>query len=322
MKKILIYSIFGITLFALGFITSSTLYNNQPDKTLEFRNPGNYKFINPLLSCETPFTNQDTNISLVKHKVEEIIAQQTDKKQISFASVYYRDMNNGPWFGIQEKELFSPASLVKVPLMMTYFKKSQIDPNILSQKIINNLPHDPSQNIIPSLTLTPQKEYTVSELIDSMIRYSDNDAYYLLYQNLSETETLQIYHDLGIDLSTSNNPDGNVISVKNYASFFRILFNASYLSPELSEKSLETLSHSEYSKGLVNGLPKNITVAHKFGERQYAETGEKQLHDCGIVYLPHKPYLICVMTRGRDFDKMSRTIQLISTEIYNHLSQK
>jgi beta-lactamase class A len=321
MQKTLIFLSFGTTFFALGFAASSIFYNEKIIQSSEIRAPGNYKFINPLLSCDTPFTNQDVNTSRLKHKVEQIVEDQINKKQISFASVYYRDMNNGPWFGIEEKELFSPASLIKVPLMIAYFKQAENDPNFLHTKLANNVPHDPSQNIIPSTTLTPNQEYTIEELIERMIKYSDNDAYYLLHKNMREENILRIYADLGIDLSPAvNNPGGNIISVKNYASFFRVLFNASYLNPEMSEKALAILNQSEYKDGIVNGLPKNTIVAHKFGERQYEATGDKQLHDCGIVYSSSNPYLICIMTRGREFSKMSRTVQQISSEIHRQLS--
>lgn len=322
MQKTLIFLTFGTIFFALGFATSSIFYNDKIIQSSEIRAPGNYKFINPLLSCDTPFTNQDVNISRLKHKVEQIVEDQIDKKQISFASVYYRDMNNGPWFGIEEKELFSPASLIKVPLMIAYLKKAESNPGFLQSKLTNNIPHDTSQNIIPSIAIAPNQEYSTEDLIERMIKYSDNDAYYLLYQNILEEDVLKVYADLGINLSSAiDNPDGNIISVKNYASFFRILFNASYLNPEMSEKALNILNQSEFKKGIVGGLPKDINVAHKFGERQYTATGEKQLHDCGIVYLPKKPYLLCIMTRGRDFDRMSQAIQQVSSEVHRQLSR-
>ena len=42
----------------------------------------------------------------------------------------------------------------------------------------------------------------------------------------------------------------------------------------------------------------------------------KQLHDCGIIYYPGNPYLLCVMTRGDSFGELSSTIRDISDIIY------
>jgi hypothetical protein len=65
-------------------------------------------------------------------------------------------------------------------------------------------------------------------------------------------------------------------------------------------------------------LPKSLAVAHKFGERELPN-GIKQLHDCGIVYLPKHPYLLCIMTRGTDYDRLSTVISTISKKIYEDL---
>jgi hypothetical protein len=63
-----------------------------------------------------------------------------------------------------------------------------------------------------------------------------------------------------------------------------------------------------------------MIVAHKFGERIMGDSF--QLHDCGIVYYPDNPYLLCVMTKGHDFYKQQTAIQIISKFIYNKISQK
>lgn len=91
------------------------------------------------------------------------------------------------------------------------------------------------------------------------------------------------------------------LTVKEYASFFRILFNSSYLSADNSERALNLLAHTEYHDALPS--PQGVVVAHKFGEAG-TENIERQLHDCGIVYLPDHPYLACIMTRGRDAEKL------------------
>jgi len=43
-----------------------------------------------------------------------------------------------------------------------------------------------------------------------------------------------------------------------------------------------------------------------------------QLHDCGIVYYPQRPYVICVMTKGRDLDVLKNVIKGISEIVYEH----
>lgn len=155
-----------------------------------------------------------------------------------------------------------------------------------------------------------------------MIIYSDNAAYELLLENIDNSKLFNVYKDLDVDISKAqDDPNGNIITVKDYASFFRILFNASYLNQDMSEKALKLLSQSQYYKGLVAGTPENITISHKFGERQFLPSKEKQLHDCGIIYFPQKPYLLCIMTRANDFDQAANFIKEISNTVFNKISK-
>ena len=88
----------------------------------------------------------------------------------------------------------------------------------------------------------------------------------------------------------------------------------------MSEKLLSILSKTEYKGGLVAGVPDNIIVSHKFGERVIGDV--YQLHDCGIVYYPNNPYLLCVMTKGTEFTKLEKVIQDISGMVYQDMLRK
>lgn len=319
-KNVLVVLLFSLFFLVTGYFLGQIKplrITNIPFK--ESRQQGNYQFINPLLECDQANFSQSASLDTLKNQISKTIDELKTKQQITFASVYYRDLNNGPWIGVNEEELFSPASLVKVPLMMTYYKMAESDPSFLQQKVTLEKDSKINQNILPSITLSPEKTYTYEELINQMIIYSDNQAYETLQNKIDNQQLVNTYNDLGVDISKAySDPSGNIISVKSYAAFFRILFNASYLNKTFSEKALELLSQVKYSEALVKGINNpNIVVSHKFGERLYENTNEKQLHDCGIVYSPKRPYLICVMTRGNDFSKMSASIAKISSTIFN-----
>lgn len=326
MSKILSSPYFNFVSFVFGiFLASTVFYIIRPlpptnSDFKELRHQGNYKFINPLLECDDTDFSIDKNLVDLQHSIKQLINNGVNQKDVSFASVYYRDLNNGAWFGINENELFSPASLVKVPLMITYYKLSETNPEILKNTLVNKQVYNSSsQNIQPQVTLKPDTSYTVEDLIYRMVVYSDNLAYDLLLKNINNTLVVDTYRDLGIDISKGlTDPNGNIISVKDYASFFRILYNSSYLSKDSSEKALNLLTQISFKQGLNRQLPATVSVAHKFGERQYLDTGEKQFHDCGIVYLPTKPYLICIMTRSNDFPKAIDLISHVSLTIYSH----
>jgi beta-lactamase class A len=320
-KNSLIILSFGLTLSLLGFILGRISVVGQKSTISETRNKENYKFINPLLECESTEFSKTAALEPLRKKLDIAIEEQKKLGNINYASIYVRDLNDGPWLGINEKDNFSPASLVKVPLMMAYFKAAEKKPELLNETITTESSTSSSQSILPEITLVPKQAYTIDELINRMIIYSDNQAYELLQNYIDNKLIVKTYTDLGIDLTDAySDPNGNILSVKYYASFFRILFNASYLNKDMSEKALHLLSQVKYKNGLVKGVNNpSIEIAHKFGERTYEANGEKQLHDCGIIYIPNKPHLVCIMTRGTDFSKLSTTIIEITKIIYKEL---
>lgn len=103
-----------------------------------------------------------------------------------------------------------------------------------------------------------------------------------------------MYEDIG--LFDQADEVHNIMSVTEYTSCFRILFNSSYLSRERSELALRYLALPDFTLGINKGVPPDITVAQKYGEHAYLDV--KELHDCGIVYYPNMPYLLCIMTKG------------------------
>ena len=71
---------------------------------------GGYKFTNPLLECDLLSEGGFAELKLFKNKIAELIRGKIKNGNATHVSVYFRDLNNGPWFGINEKEPFSPGS--------------------------------------------------------------------------------------------------------------------------------------------------------------------------------------------------------------------
>ena len=316
-----------LVILIIGFIfgklesiksTGAVLQEQEPIKN---QREGDYKkqwrFINPLLDCGEMNNISNKTINKMKEKINDFISEQKTEG-VSKVSVYFRDLNNGPWLGINEKEEFNPGSLLKVPMMMRILKDTEKDPLILQQKImIKDQANLLVQYYKPEVSLETDKAYTVSELVSNMIIYSNNDATRAIEQFIGEDRLYKSYEELGVKAPT----DGNYrISTRVYGSFFRVLYNASYLNDELSEQALKLLAATSFSNGIKAGEPSSTIIAHKFGERR-VNSITKQLHDCGIIYYPNQPYLLCVMTRGEEFDQLAAVIAQISKIVYEGVSK-
>ncbi len=323
--------------FGLGFATSSIRAvpsqpkNNASAVSREVRQ-GGYSFINPLLECESSEGVINSNLVGFRSSIEKIVTKAQEEQKLSLASVYFRDLNNGPWFGINEKAEFLPASLRKLPLAMNFFKLAEQEPNILHERItlLKKAEHpDKIQTIRPSQEIEEGKEYSVEDLIDRALIFSDNQAALLLNETVVPelqrrgymSEAIAgIQSDLDV-LASILGDQKETMSVKNYSGLFRVLFNASFVNRPFSEKILERLSLAEYKDGLVAGVPSGVVVSHKFGEAGQFGV-EVQFHDCGIVYYPKHPYILCVMTRGEKLEALPKVIREISAEVYRNVDEQ
>lgn len=311
----------AIFLFGAGWLAHYTFSQSRAHSKPRRVALHGFRFTSPLLDVELPEGIRIGHEPIpFKYKIKAFLQQKIDSKQVQLVSVYYRDLHDGPWFGINVKTVFNPASMMKVPVMIAWLKRAERDPQVMKRIFTYDGKQDMSvmQDILPQHTLTPGRRYTVEELLNFMIKYSDNNATALLYYAMSAGELNAVLDGMDID----NQPDGenNSITVHGYSGFFRILYNAAFLNREMSEKALELLSQQDFPQGMIAGVPKGIIVASKFGEQgQIMKSDDTQLHEFGIVYHPTHPYILGIMTQGHDIAAQVEIIRDISRMVYTEV---
>lgn len=276
---------------------------------------GGYKYIEPLMECEPA---DDSDLTTFKNEIEGVVERIREGGIASHVSVYFRDLNDGHSFSINPKDDFIPASLLKVPIMINILRIAEANPSILQRAVTvpPNLVVDRWQAFPPREFLKEGQTYTVDELLRRMIDYSDNTAAYLLTTLLPSDANQRLYKALGIDFH-EHGGRSDWLSVEAYSSFFRVLYNATYLGREMSEKALALLAQSDIPPGIVNIAPQGTKVAKKFGHfSRSGTTDTQQLHLCGIVYREDHPYLLSVMTQGDDTGKLSAALSEVWAEVY------
>lgn len=319
----------------LGYLVRNSfirpnLYKQQAlfDQVQPLRLDSNdYKFINPLLGYKLPESTEFQEYQSLGTQVNSLVSAKIASGQAADIAVYFRDQIKGRWVGINEDHTFSPASLLKVPLMIAYYKIAEGQPGLLQEKITWDGKTDLNQTEIikPEFGLEPNKAYTVAELVDRMIAYSDNNATKLLLGHIDHNTLEEVFTDLHVKLPANGQP-GDYISDKSYALFFSVLYSSTYLTPAMSEHALQLLSKTTFKDGLVAGVPSGVTVSHKFGE--YGMVGpsggveSQELHDCGHVYYPGHAYILCVMTKGKSVDTLKGVIKDVSSLVYSEMRKE
>jgi beta-lactamase class A len=288
-------------------------------------NTARYEFINPLLYSESakdtsaPFRSLSSSLS-------GFIASTTANNGARSVSVYFRDLNSGGWTGIDENGVYAPSSMLKVIAMMAALKLAEADPATLNE-VLTYHPSDQSLQYYKPDDGLVKGNYKLDELIGAMIKDSDNDALdAVLSDPKIDAEFSQVYALFRLPKPSATTTT-DFMSPLLFSGIFRSLYNSSFFQWDLSEQVLRLLSQTTFARGLVAGVPRDTTVAHKFGENTDVSLPsgtviDRELHDCGIVYYPGRPYLLCVMTRGRGFPDLETTISGISRLVWDSVSRQ
>jgi beta-lactamase class A len=261
------------------------------------------RLTSPFLECVGEM-NADQGLVRIRSELVRLIREAQARDTSLRASVYVRDLNNGPWIGIDESAAeFEPASLWKVPLMMYILSQAEADPALLERELTfpgaEHMTHENSLVGAPtSLNMRAGEKYTYRDLLFRMIAFSDNYAEELLLTGIGKANVDQLLQSINAeDTYMQGRP---YVTARTYAALFRVLYNSTLFSRSTSEHALGLLTQSFLQGGVRKYLPKDVKVASKFGVRDYAAVGrrEVQFHECGIVYHPKSPYVLCVMTKS------------------------
>ena len=320
----------SIASFMLGrLLASGTSESNVLANKSTALRAGGFKFVSPLLLGD--YGNNASSSSL--KNLEELIASDVqslqDNNSVDAISVYYRNLSTSEQLNVNADEKYFPASLSKVPLAMAYYKLDDSQAGLLSTRgqlqFTNDYNFD--QEIKPDISPISGNEYSIQELIDMMIKYSDNAGFELLLARPGTEKIMkEMFDDLQLFYPYNQKEVFEVFTVSQYAQFFRLLYNSTYLSEQKSEALLGLLTQSTFKDGIVAGVANNVAVAHKYSlstHRDMENGGliQRQLHDCGIVYYPNKPYLLCIMTKSSapELKVVEQALQQISATVYDYI---
>lgn len=318
-KSVSKLSLLMILAFVFGYY-SNGLFGTSNNKGFEEKRETsqNYSYINPLL-----YVKADQELFPELDEIRDVLKKEMDSDikagKAERISAYFRDLNTGRWAGINTEELYQPGSIMKVAIAITYYKEKERDKNLLNKQIYYKHSSYDSQHYKPEKVLD-EGYYSAERLIENMIKYSDNNAVDSLLKGM-EDRVIETHKDLDIPLPPKDFSD--FMSTRVFSRLFRVLYNATYLDREDSEKILGLLSEANFNNGLKKGIPNDLKLSHKFGEytglNQNGQAVYRELHDCGIIYYQDSPYFLCIMTRGNNFESLEKVIQKISLITYEYV---
>lgn len=230
-------------------------------------------------------------------------------------SFYFEYLPSGTSIRIGDNNELVAASLIKVPLVMNLYRAAELNIIDLDKKVI--VEQSDLDNTYGDLWQQGAGvQMTLRQLARLTLQDSDNTASRAIHRTIKGLliEENQSLAQLDVD---QNLIDGQaVIDAKSYTSVMKSLYFASYVNRDSSNEILSYLANSSETNRLTKDLPKDVMVAHKNGvyNQIWAES------DCGIVYLPKRPYAVCIMV-GLPGSDANTFIAAMSKTIYDYIVQ-
>lgn len=240
---------------------------------------------------------------------KDVLSATTQKK--GNYGIYFADLKNDTSFGSNEYEIFTAASVNKVPLIIALYYlaeqgKVDLDKQITLQE------RDIQDYGTGSLRYQePGSTYTLKTLAKLALKQSDNTAAYILGNEIGHDTAQEIIEKFG--LTQTSIPDNTTSSYDLYL-LFKGLYDHKFLSEAHSKEILGYMTETDIEDRIPALLPDGTVVSHKTGD------AVGFLHDAGIITLGDDVYFLSVLTSdfGGDETETKHTIAEIAKKIVDY----
>lgn len=268
-----------------------------------------YQLVSPRIFT-TKQNDLIVNFATLRKDIRTVLAE-SKAEDYSF---YFEYLPTGTSIKVNQDNRLVGASLLKVPLVMNLYEAAEKGQADLSQKVtitesdINKGSGDLwRRGVGARLDL---KEAARQALVES-----DNTAVNLLVRNASNDFDIFTNSIDALDITLTTNEDAETaVSAQEYASVMKCLYLSCFINKQHSNQILEWLSQSTSPARITAGVPKGIKVAHKYGT-----AGGKSESDCGIVYAPNRPYLLCMLVKA-DSETATQLMSRLSAQVYGYVT--
>jgi len=223
--------------------------------------------------------------------------------------LYFKDLQSGATFGINEGVRIPAASTVKVPVVLyasTLAQQGKLDMNERMEYRVNRDWRGGAGSM--QYTAKDGDTFSLRELCEKAITESDNVAWKMLERRLGKTNIADFMTSLGGKVVY---PYGeNVSTPYDLAVYMEAALNYAKESP-FGDKLMYDLSHTIWNTGL-NRYIEDVQVAHKEGDI----TGVAD--DVGVIYWK-RPYILSIMSQGHgDVELGFEEIGQISKKVFDY----
>lgn len=253
------------------------------------------------------YTNEFINNFLpLRNKLHKI----TEPYKDNFA-FYFEYIPTGTSVGLNNDSEFTAASLLKVPVVMAYLRmKERL--GIKEDKTVTLQQADLDSKYGELYKKGVGYPINLGDAVKLTLQQSDNTASLVLAHRTPVEDFTYVYE--GLDIQPALEGDNPIITAEQYISILKALYFSSILNREDSQYVLDLLTKTDFNNMMPSGVPHDVIIAHKVGL-----IDEQIYNDCGIVYVPTRPYALCMISQSDRVTAQAR-MQEVSKAIYDYVS--
>lgn len=304
-KFILVGLVISLLLNAFLFLRGENAQSSSQENDLQSRIE-KYPYISKRILAEIP-NDYLINFVDLRYELRSTVAPYRDE-----FGLYFEYLPTGSSIGVNEKDDFNAASLLKVPIVMgNLLQEEEIGDENMPDRIIL------TEEMLNSKFGTLWQKGAGTEITrNDAIRYALEDSDNTAINALLSITDFKYYEDVhnGLDVAIQDIEDTPVITLKGYSSILQALFFASIVNVEHSQEILAYLVNSRFKDKLAAGVPSDVPVANKIG----VVDGELYT-DCGIVYVPRRQYLLCMLSVSDEKTAQER-MKAVSEMVYDYVA--
>lgn len=216
-----------------------------------------------------------------------------------------RDLTSGETFLLHGDDIFPQASSIKIAVLAELYEQEgrgrRGEPGAAR---LGDLYTVRAEDMVPDsfimLGLTPGvTRVTNRDLATMMVAVSDNAATNVLIDHIGMPNVERMLTSLGLknthlkrkmmDIEAARQGRENISTPREMMTLLEAIYRNKLFDKELTADFFKVLSTPKDSS-IPKLLPPGLTVANKPGELEAVR------NDSGIVFVPNRPFVICVMT--------------------------
>jgi beta-lactamase class A len=261
-------------------------------------------------------------------KLEASIAE-VDGGLDGVMGVAIEDLTTGQKYLLRGDDVFPQASSIKITVLAELYRQAQQGKlkltDVYTVQASDLVPDSAIMNgLTPGVT-----KITLRDLATMMVAVSDNSATNVLIDRVGMDRVNALLDSLGLthtrlrrkmmDLKAAREGRENISTPAEMMTLLEDIFRGKVIADkELTQDFFKVLSTTKDS-WIPRDLPDDLKMANKPGSLEAVR------NDSGIIFVPNRPYVICVMTtylrRERDGEEAISKISLNAYRMFDRLAR-